>query len=476
MMEPPDQAGRDVVVPDDGGNLPTMAGPPVTPWRAPSARRPRTVRLLWRRRGVRLAAGTLLLAALAGVALALVRGGWLYGDRYTYAQVRTGNLILTVAASGAVQAQTYDVSFAGPGRVTEIDVSVGQTVRAGQVLARQDTTLLQDDLKQAQASLAAARAATSAANNNLAAVDAQTSAAITAARMAELNMLQNVCPRALNRSDCVATARATYAAAIQEAQVQQIAAQSALALAQAQVGAALSAEQSARDALAGATLLAPHSGAVALVGGAVGASPGQAGTPFIRIVDLSALQVVAEVGEDHVVGLRPGQPVSFTVGAYAGQTFHGTVTSVAPSGRSGPGGTTFPVTVAVDMSGLAGASLLPGMAAHLVVTPAARFGILLVPASALRFAQAAADPRRHILTLTEVNAASAVATQEITALQAAEPALVPEQLRPAFLLERQGDRWVVQPVVLGLTNGADVEVIWGLSRGQRIVAGAPGGL
>ncbi len=46
---------------------------------------------------------------------------------------------------------------------------------------------------------------------------------------------------------------------------------------------------------------------------------------------------------------------------------------------------------------------------------------------------------------------------------------------PAFVLERVNGKWVVKPVVLGLTNGTAYEVLAGLSAGETLVTGQQGG-
>ncbi|GAC1622467.1 MAG: efflux RND transporter periplasmic adaptor subunit [Ktedonobacteraceae bacterium] len=67
--------------------------------------------------------------------------------------VTQGNLALVVSATGPVQGTLYNADFIATGKISEIDVKVGQQVKSGQVLAKLDATALQDALNQAQASL-----------------------------------------------------------------------------------------------------------------------------------------------------------------------------------------------------------------------------------------------------------------------------------------------------------------------------------
>ena len=64
-----------------------------------------------------------------------------------------GTLQLTVSATGPITNRQCATQLPKHGKLSEVLVSVGQTVTAGQVLARQDTTDLRIALGQAQASL-----------------------------------------------------------------------------------------------------------------------------------------------------------------------------------------------------------------------------------------------------------------------------------------------------------------------------------
>ncbi|MBI5566445.1 MAG: HlyD family efflux transporter periplasmic adaptor subunit [Chloroflexi bacterium] len=69
---------------------------------------------------------------------------------------RTGNAIS--ATGKAVPAQKTALSFALPGKVVDVSVDVGATVKAGDVIARLDTALLDAEVVKAEAGLAVAQA------------------------------------------------------------------------------------------------------------------------------------------------------------------------------------------------------------------------------------------------------------------------------------------------------------------------------
>src|ERR1035437_8031732 len=126
-------------------------------------RRPRPMRLL----------RTLLrhrVLTIGGVALVVAAGGgYMYvhagstATQYRTATVALGTIQQTLSLTGNLSPISQsNVNFQVSGSVTAVNVSVGQTVTAGQVLATVDGTTMQSALTQAQASLTAAQAKLSA--------------------------------------------------------------------------------------------------------------------------------------------------------------------------------------------------------------------------------------------------------------------------------------------------------------------------
>ena len=107
----------------------------------------------------------LLLAATMVVLLGAVATGLLIGldgsgsGPYILTTARTGAVATTIEVSGTIEPTTaWGLSFGGAGTVASVAVVPGQQVVAGQVLAQLDTTVLVDQLAQAQATLQAAQA------------------------------------------------------------------------------------------------------------------------------------------------------------------------------------------------------------------------------------------------------------------------------------------------------------------------------
>ena len=87
------------------------------------------------------------------------------GVGYRSQAVVQGNLSLTVNATGPVQGTLYNADFVVTGKISQINVSVGQHVKAGQVLAQLDTTTLPSGTSSSNATLTAPHAGTVAAIN-----------------------------------------------------------------------------------------------------------------------------------------------------------------------------------------------------------------------------------------------------------------------------------------------------------------------
>ena len=268
-----------------------------------------------------------------------------------------------------------------------------------------------------------------------------------------------------------------YAAAQAQAATQVGQAQQQVDQTNGQVNIATAALQTAQDNLSNATLAAPHDGTVAVINGTVGGTPGGAanGNIFIQIVDLTALQVVANVNEADIGAVATGNPVQFTVSAYGPRLFRGTVAAIGPLGQQSSNVVTYPVTIELDNADLTGARLFPGMTATLQIITAQRFQVLLIPAKAVAFARSSAQGAHALITAAQAHAALDRAKQMLSDLQNSGVDVSADNPTPAYVLEHVKNKWVAQPVVLGLTDGTQYEVLAGLSAGETIVVGATGG-
>jgi len=128
---------------------------------------------------------------------------------YQTSAVKQGTVQVTVSASGPVTIPaSVPLSFPNSGKLSEVDVSIGQSVSAGQVLAKLDPTALQIAVDQAQAALVQQQA-------NLTKVAAGATPEAVAAAQAQIAAAQTTLD---NAQKSLADAQATSTTAIASAQ------------------------------------------------------------------------------------------------------------------------------------------------------------------------------------------------------------------------------------------------------------------
>lgn len=255
--------------------------------------------------------------------------------------------------------------------------------------------------------------------------------------------------------------------------------------AQDQLNLALGQLRQAQHNLANATLKAPHNGTVTLINGTVGGTPGagasstEAAGEFIQLVDLSVLQVQADVNEADIANLQVGETASFTVNAYGNQQFTGTISAIPPTGVTLSNVVTYPVQIDVDADSLKGAHLLPAMTANVTINAVQHKNVLLLPVNAVNFARLASSGNTTSRTPQLISARTAQlavnrARQLLASLEVAHPDLVAQGPIPAFVIEQSGSQFIAKPVVLGLTDGTSYEILQGISLSDSFIVGTNG--
>ncbi len=408
------------------------------------------------------------------------------------AKVRTGDLVISVNGPGTlIASQEANLGFRTPGRLTEISVQVGDAVKSGQSLARLDETDAKAQVAQSEIALKTAElklaelkrppspqavasaqenlASAKAAQNDLLAGATESEVALAKAdmKLAEigLQVAQGAYDKIASRPDAGATsqamslwqatvsfekARAVYEGKVAPPSQELVAAARAkVASAQAQLDALLAGPTSedvqaaqlaieqaknnlttARQQLESATLKAPFAGTVTLVKANVGELVGTT-----AIISLAAIQeplVRFTIEESDVASLAPGMSVQVTFGALPDDPFTGKVSRISP------------VLFVVDG----------------------------VP-SAETIAQLDANPKRLVLRV------GMSADVEVTASSAKGVLIVPiEALRElgvnqygVFVVKSDG-QLELRPVVVGLRDFANAEIVSGLQKGETVSTGA----
>ena len=170
-------------------------------------------------------------AVRAGIVVAVIIAGqllWRYlSDNSLGEGIASGN--------GRLEATEVDVAAKMPGRIREILVDEGDTVKAGQILARIDVDALQAQRAQAEAQAQSALAAVQSAQAQVAQTLSQRAAIVAQLRQREAEL--GAAKRHLNRSATLAAEGATPRQEQEDDRTRLEAAQAAVEAAQAQVAA-----------------------------------------------------------------------------------------------------------------------------------------------------------------------------------------------------------------------------------------------
>jgi HlyD family secretion protein len=307
------------------------------------------------------------------------------GPNYATAEVRRGDLTVTVSATGKL-APTTQVTVGSQlsGLVTQVVVDVNDRVRAGQPLALIDPEQIEDQIRGGQAQLAANEAQVAQARATVAESRAQL------ARLQDVYRLSN--------------GRVPSKTELQTGQADAQRAIAALAVAEANVTAARATLSQSQTQRARAIIRSPVDGVVL----ARQVDPGQTvaasfNTPTLFVIaeDLSKMKLEVAIDEADVGSVRTGQKASFTVDAFPGRTFPATISRVdlgsnltvssATSSSSSTGTSTTSTTgqvvsyaadLTVENPSL---QLRPGMTATADIVTSDKRNVLLVPNAAFRF-------------------------------------------------------------------------------------------
>ena len=270
---------------------------------------------------------------------------------YETVPVARRDIIVSATASGVIQPiLTLSVKSKASGEIIAMPVQTGDEVKKGQLLAKVDPRIPQNNLTQAQANLDVAKA-----------------------------QLDNATAQ-LKRSQALYQTQSITQAGHDSAQLAFATAQAAVVNAQASL-------QTAKDAMEDTHLGAPITGTVLeldAVLGTVISSPTNdvgGGTVILKMANLDTVQVSALVDETDVGKVQAGMPVTITVDAFPNRTFDGSVLKIEPQAQVTQNVTMFPVQVNIPN---AGHVLKPGMNTEVEIHIGQRQGVLAVPNAALR--------------------------------------------------------------------------------------------
>ena len=364
------------------------------------------------------------------------------------------DLVATVSASGKIQPKRLvNISADTMGRVTELAIEEGQSVKVGQFLLAIDPEAAESAVQRGEAGLGAAREAL-----NTAGVDVETARAnlelvlLNQERIQELYKDALVSREALDRAESeVKVRRSELAARETEVRTQEQRLEQEIANV-----------RSARHGLSKVTIVAPMTGVITrltieegetvLVG-----TMNNPGTVLMTVADLSVIQAELEVDETDIVDVRLGQPAVVSIDAFPDRQFRGRLTKIGSSatqpganGTSGGGdrqATSFEaeVTLEDEVPGVR-----PGFSCTADITTATRDQAIAVPIQALTVREVELNAEGHIVRHGNEDENQ-------------------EELEGVFVY-RDGEA-AFTPVKVGIAGERYFEVLSGLEAGDEVITG-----
>jgi len=316
----------------------------------------------------------ILIMSVLAVGLAI--GGYVFFNgerkvpvRYRSAAVERGPVISLVTATGTINpVVSVQVGTQVSGMIKNLHADFNSVVKAGDVVAVIDPEPFKARREQASSNLDMSKANLARARTDL------------AQRKREMDRVKSLVAQQFVSENDVDVALTNFQAA--EAQVN---------VTGAQVKQAEAALNAAELDLKYTTIRSPVNGIVVArnveVGQTIAAS---FATPnlFLIALDLTKMQVDTNVSESDIGGIAEGKEATFTVDAYPGYQFSGTIRQVRLAPINVQNVVTYNVVVNVDNRDL---RLKPGMTANVSIVVAQRDAVLKVPNAALRFSPSIAS-------------------------------------------------------------------------------------
>jgi len=366
--------------------------------------------------------------------------------RYKTAEVKKGDLTVTVTATGTLQpVEQVEVGTEVSGTIKSVAVDYNDVVKEGQVLAKLDTTKLEAQVLQSEASLSYAKAKL---------LEAQATVAETQSKL-------NRFKESLELSGGKVPSQAEYDAA--DAALKRAKAQEGTARAEiARADATLKAN---RSDLNKATIRSPIHGIVLerkVDPGQTVAASLQTPVLFKIAKDLTHMELRIGVDEADVGQVKEDQGAVFTVDAFPEKRFPARVREARFAAKTENNVVTYETVLDVDNSAMA---LRPGMTATAFIVVNRVSDALLVPNTALRFTPA------QDKTQKEGSGGSKLLTSLLSRrLPGTDNRQAPKQGSSNAVWKVEGEKIVRVKVKPGATDGVMTQILEGDLAPGAIVA------
>lgn len=275
----------------------------------------------------------IVLAIIGGGGFVAMKGkGGAKVTSVTAEKATVGDITSVVTSTGKIYPETeVKISSEVSGEIIELPVVDGQAVKKGDLLMRVDPEILEAQVKQQEAALAASRANAQQAYAQM--------------LQAELNLkrTENLFSKGFATQDQVDEARTSH----EVAKASHAASLSRIEQQQMQL-------EEAQKALSKSATFAPIDGTITVLSSELGdrvVGTGQyAGTEVLRIADLDMMEVRVDVSEADIVNVKIGDEAEIEIDAIPDTKFEGVVTEIANSASTSNSGsqdqlTTFEVKV-----------------------------------------------------------------------------------------------------------------------------------
>ena len=367
---------------------------------------------------------------IAGViAVAVIAGGgyWLFGGAkkknlitFSTTQVKKSDISTSITATGNIEpVKEVEVGTQVSGIIDKIYVDYNSVVKEGQLIAEMDKVPLQNELESAKGTYDGAKAEFEYQERNYKRNQQLHEKGLISDTEYEENLYNYQ-----RAKSSLESSRAAY--------------------------------NNAQRNLSYAIITSPINGVVTsrdVEEGQTVASGFETPTLFTIAADLTKMQVVADVDEADIGGVKEGQRVTFTVDAYPEDTFEGRVTQIrlgsskssntSSTSTSSETVVTYEVVISADNPDL---KLKPRLTANVNIYTLDKKDVLCVPSKALRFI-----PEQPMLGSDDV---------------------VEDCEGEHKVWTYENHVFKAHPVTIGLSDGINTEILGGVEEGLTIVSEA----
>jgi HlyD family secretion protein len=348
-----------------------------------------------------------------------------------------GYIGTSVTATGTVQpVDTVSVGAQVSGVVQNVYADFNDVVKAGQLLAKVDPSIINQQTEQAKATLANAES--------------------------NLQYQQSNFDRQSQLYNLGAISKADYQLALNQ-----------FNSAKASVSNATAQLNLAQRNLYYTNIYSPINGTVLnrnVSAGQTIASSFSAPTLFVIAKDLTKMQVRAAVDEADIGGVKSGQHVTFTVDAFPDDIFHGSVNQILLHPSVSANVVTYTTLIDVDNKDL---KLKPGMTASINIYIEEDSNALLIPSRAINFKPDTNLLKNYVINRAVKNEPAANKTDTAKNVHKKDSTnkmkMEDADIKRSFVWILNGDTLTEKRILTGMNDDINVKVIKGLSPGDEVV-------